>query len=147
MGLIEVVSGGVELVVRGSGAPTLSVRLFDWTRTDEYEVVFAVEAVDAGLRARVEGVTVSSWDGAGYLTEFLERLARDFRGWEGERSWANNELVVTATFGSGGHVHLTWALRAGAFSNGWECTVTTVIEAGEELTAVVADAQEFFRQG
>ncbi|MFB7115870.1 DUF6228 family protein [Streptomyces sp. NPDC056190] len=32
-------------------------------------------------------------------------LARDFRGWEGERVRANNHLVVTASFRSGGHVH------------------------------------------
>ncbi|MBT2393290.1 permease [Streptomyces sp. ISL-1] len=147
MSLIEVVPGQVELVVRGAGSQAPSIRLFDWSRTDEFEVVFAVEAVDDGLRARIEAVTMSAWDGAGYLTEFLDGLARDFRGWEGERSWTNNELVVAATFGSGGHVHLSWTLRAGVFSSGWECTVTTVIEAGEELTAVAADVQEFFRQG
>ncbi|MGW4824831.1 DUF6228 family protein [Streptomyces sp. NPDC004227] len=32
-------------------------------------------------------------------------LACDFRGWEGERVLANNHLVVTASFRSGGHVH------------------------------------------
>jgi hypothetical protein len=131
----------------GGGAQAPSIRLFDWSRTDESEVVFAVEAVDDGLCARIEAVTVSAWDAAGYLTEFLDGLARDFRGWEGERSWAGNELVVAVTFGSGGHVHLSWTLRAGVFSGGWECTVTTVIEAGEEPTSLVADVREFFRQG
>jgi hypothetical protein len=145
--LIEVVPGKVELVVRGVGSQAPSIRLFDWSRTDEFEVVFAVEAVDDGLRARIGAVTVSAWDGAGYLTEFFDGLARDFRGWEGERSWVNNELVVAATFGSGGHVYLSWTLRADVFSSGWECTVTTVIDAGEELTTVAADVQEFFRQG
>ncbi|MEV6381733.1 DUF6228 family protein [Streptomyces sp. NPDC051773] len=81
-------------------------------------------------------MTVSAWDGAGYLTEFLDGLARDFRGWEGVRSWVNNELVVAATFGSGGHVCLSWTLRADVLSSGWEHTVTTVIDAGEELTTV-----------
>lgn len=88
-----------------------------------------MEAVDDGLRARIGALTVTAWDGAGYLTEFLDGLARDFRGWEGERSWVNNELVVAATFGSGGHVSLSWTLRADVFSSGWECTVTTVIDA------------------
>lgn len=144
---IEVVPGQVEVVVRGSGSSAASVRLFDWSRTDEFEVVFAVEALDEGLRARIETVTVSAWDGAGYLTEFLDGLARDFRGWEGERSWVNNKLVVAATFGSGGHVYLSWTLRAGVFSSGWESTVTTVIEAGEELTTVTANVRGFFRHG
>ncbi len=93
------VPGQVELVIRGAGSQTPSVRLFDRSRTDEFEVGFAVEAVDEGLRARVEAVRLSAWDGGGYLIEFLDGLARDFRGWEGERSWADNGLLVAATFG------------------------------------------------
>ncbi|MFJ1618674.1 DUF6228 family protein [Streptomyces sp. NPDC088251] len=84
MSLIEVVPGQVELVVRGGGGASALYPVVRLSRTDEFEVVFAVEAVDDGLRARIEAVTVSAWDGAGYLTEFLDGLARDFRGWEGE---------------------------------------------------------------
>ncbi len=104
--------GQVELVVRGPGALATSVRLFDWSRADEYETVFAVEAVADGVRARLENVTVTVWDD---MSEFFDGLARDFRGWEGERVWINNHLVVTATFGSGGHVYLDWTLRSGFF--------------------------------
>ncbi|WP_181871014.1 hypothetical protein [Sphaerisporangium album] len=59
-------------IVSWSGSPAVSIWFFDWSRTDEFEVVFAVEAVDDGLRARIETVIVSAWDGAGYLTEFLD---------------------------------------------------------------------------
>ncbi|MEV5731262.1 DUF6228 family protein [Streptomyces pharetrae] len=90
--------GQVELVVRGPGALATCVRLFDWSRADEYETVFAVEAVADGVRARLENVTVTVWDD---MREFFDGLARDFRGWEGERVWINNHLVLTATFGSG----------------------------------------------
>jgi hypothetical protein len=118
--------------------------LFDWSRADEYETVFAVEAVADGVRARLENVTVTVWDD---MSEFFAGLARDFRGWEGERVWTSNHLVLTATFGSGGHVHLDWTLRSGFFPGDWKCTVTTVIEAGEGMTAVAADLREFLGQG
>lgn len=144
MSLIEADPGRVELVVRGPGTSASSVRLSDWSRTDEYETVFAVEAVADGVRARLENVTVTVWDDMG---EFFDGLARDFRGWEGERVWVDNHLVVTAAFGSGGHVRLSWTLRSGLFPEDWECTVTTVIEAGEGMSAVAADLREFLRQG
>ncbi|MFF3957183.1 DUF6228 family protein [Streptomyces sp. NPDC001890] len=143
MSLIEVVPGQVELVVGRSGALAPSVRLFDWSRADEYEFAFAVEAIDDGVRARIESVTVTVWDN---MSEFFDGLARDFRGWEGERVWGNNNLVVTATFGSGGHVYLGWTLRSGFFPGDWNCTVTTVIEAGEEMTAVAAELRAFLRE-
>ncbi|MGW1846845.1 DUF6228 family protein [Streptomyces sp. NPDC001966] len=143
MSLIEVVPGQVELVVGRSGALAPSVRLFDWSRADEYEFAFAVEAIDDGVRARIESVTVTVWDN---MSEFFDGLARDFRGWEGERVWGNNSLVVTATFGSGGHVYLGWTLRSGFFPGDWNCTVTTVIEAGEEMTAVAAELRAFLRE-
>ncbi|GDY69457.1 hypothetical protein SAV14893_088500 [Streptomyces avermitilis] len=59
-----------------------TVRLFDWSRADEYEVAFAVEAVADGVRARFDTVTATVWDDMG---GFFDGLARDFRGWEGER--------------------------------------------------------------
>ncbi|MER5866635.1 DUF6228 family protein [Kitasatospora sp. NPDC002040] len=142
MSLIEMVPGQVELVVQGAGASSASVRLSDWSRA-EYEVTFAVEAIDDGVRARLDTVTVTVWDSMG---EFFDGLARDFRGWEGERVWVNNHLVVTATFGSGGHVYLGWTLRSGFFPGDWSCTVTTVIEAGEGMTVVAADLREFLRE-
>ncbi len=130
--------------MKGAGSLAASVRLSGWTRADEYEAVFAVEVVADGLRACFERVTVTVWDAMG---DFFDGLARDFRGWKGERVWENNHLVVKAVFGSGGHVYLSWTLRSGFFDDDWRCTVTTVIEAGEGMTAVAADLREFLRQG
>lgn len=136
-----------ELVVRSAETPTLFMRLFDWSRVDEHEVVFAVEAVADGLRARIDSVTVSVWNGAGDLIDFLAELARDFRGWEGERVWLNNRLVLTAMFGAGGHVHLRWTLRLNPFTEDtWECSLTTTLEAGEQMTALANDARSFLHQ-
>lgn len=145
MTLIEVGPEQVELVVRGAaGSPDARVRLFNWTREDEYHVVFGVEASDDGVQARVETVGVSVWD---RLDDFFDGLAQDFRGWEGERTWTNNHLVVAAGFGRGGHVRLSWTLRADVFNDRWECTVSTVVEGGEEMTALAADLREFLGQG
>ncbi len=118
--------------------------MFDWAREDEYHVVFGIEASDDGVRARVENVGVTVWD---RLDDFFDGLARDFRGWEDERVWTNNHLVVAARFGRGGHVRLNWTLRADVFNNGWECTVSTVVEGGEEMTALAADLRAFLGQG
>ncbi|MBD0694102.1 DUF6228 family protein [Streptomyces sp. CBMA123] len=143
MSLIEVGPGQVELVVGGRGTLAPCVRLFDWSRAGEYEASFAVEAVADGVRARLESVAVTVWD---RLDEFFDNLARDFRGWEGERVWVNNHLVVTATFGSGGHVYLSWTLRSGFFPEDWKCTVTNVVESGEGMTTLAADVREFLGQ-
>ncbi|MCG8969076.1 DUF6228 family protein [Streptomyces sp. CL12-4] len=144
MSLIEVGPGQVEVVVSGTGAMAPRVRLFDWSRADEYESAFAVEAVADGLRARLETVTVTVWDD---MSAFFDGLARDFRGWEGKRVWSTNHLVVTAVFGSGGRVSLGWTLRPDPFSEDWTCTVTTMIEAGERMTAVAEDLRTFLHQG
>ncbi|WP_279627234.1 DUF6228 family protein [Streptomyces viridosporus] len=44
-------------------------------------------------------------------------------------------------------MYLCWTLRSGFFPGDWKCTVTTVIKAGEGMTAVAADLREFLRQG
>ncbi|MFJ3214013.1 DUF6228 family protein [Streptomyces flaveolus] len=129
MSLIEVGPGQVEVVVSGTGAMAPRVRLFDWARADEYESAFAVEAVADGMRARLENVTVTVWDD---MSAFFDGLARDFRGWEGERVWNTTHLVVTATFGSGGRVSLGWTLRPDPFSGDWTSTVTTMTRPGKE---------------
>ncbi|WP_412079457.1 DUF6228 family protein (plasmid) [Streptomyces xanthophaeus] len=148
MSLFEVSSEWSELVVRSRTTPSTYVRLFDWARVDDHEVAFAVEVVADGLQARLESVSASVWDRAGDLTEFLDGLARDFRGWEGDRSWVTNQLVLAATFHSGGHVQLSWGLRLGIFAeDSWECSVTTTLEAGEQMSRVASDVRSFLHQG
>ncbi|MEJ8640248.1 DUF6228 family protein [Streptomyces sp. MS1.HAVA.3] len=148
MSLFEVSAEWSELVVRSPATPSTYVRLSDWVRVDEHEVAFAVEAVADGLRAQLDSVSVSVWDRAGDLTEFLDGLAGDFRGWEGERAWVTNRLVLTATFHAGGHVRLRWGLRSGMFAEDpWECSVTTTVEAGEQMSRVASDVRSFLHQG
>ncbi|WP_260867679.1 DUF6228 family protein [Streptomyces sp. SAJ15] len=148
MSVFEFSAERPELVVRSPGASSTYIRLFDWARVDEYEVAFAVEAVADGLRACLDSVEVSVWDGVGDLADFLDGLARDFRGWEGKRTWTNNRLVLTAAFQAGGHVRLSWTLRFGIFAeDSWECALTTTLEAGEQMSGLAADVRSFLHQG
>ncbi|MFE7096723.1 DUF6228 family protein [Streptomyces erythrochromogenes] len=148
MSLFEVSPEWSELVVRSPTTPSTYVRLFDWARVDDHEITFAVEVAADGLRARLDSVSASVWDRAGDLTEFLDGLARDFRGWEGDRAWVTNQLVLTAVFHSGGHVQLSWGLRPGMLAeDSWECSVTTTLEAGEQMSRVAADVRSFLHQG
>nr|WP_243436611.1 DUF6228 family protein [Streptomyces sp. FH025] len=78
------------------------------------------------------------------MADFLGRLAADFRGWDGERTWRTNHLALRAVFRSGGHVALTWRLIPWTIrEDAWEACVTTRLEAGEQLSALAADLREF----
>ncbi|MCB5177991.1 DUF6228 family protein [Streptomyces antimicrobicus] len=148
MSVFDVSADRSELVVRSPTTPTTYVRFSDWARLDEHEITLAVEVEADGLRARLDSVHVSVWDRAGDLTEFLDDLATDFRGWEGERTWVTHHLVLTATFRTGGHVQLSWGLRFGLFAeDAWECSVATTLEAGEQMSQLAADMRSFLHQG
>jgi len=140
----EAGAGLIELFVQGAGKTAASIRLFDGARVDPYETVFSVETAADGLCAKLEDITVSVWDG---MEEFFDGLARDFRGWEGARTWASNHLSVTATVGSGGLVYLAWTVRSGFSSEDWKCTVTTAIEAAEGIALVAVRLKGFLAQG
>jgi hypothetical protein len=77
-------------------------------------------------------VVAWAWDSD--LAPFLEELAADCRGWDGERSRQTNDrdLAVSAVFRSGGYVGLSWTLRPWPdAAGGWNASVTTWLEAGE----------------
>jgi hypothetical protein len=108
----------------------------------ERRLLFVVELRAPGLHARVEEVTNFA-DGAG-LSRFLDAL--DFRGWEGERRWADvdRDVAVSAVFEPRGHIALTWTLAPWLhYARGWHATVTTRMEAGAQKDALVADLREF----
>ncbi|MEI5008136.1 DUF6228 family protein [Streptomyces sp. PmtA] len=73
-------------------------------------------------------------------------LAADHQGWDGERRWQTDDrdLIVSAVFRSGGHVGLTWTLRPWPKdAGGWSASVTTWLEAGEQMSALAADVRHF----
>ncbi|MFI6924518.1 DUF6228 family protein [Nonomuraea spiralis] len=137
-------AGPPDVTVRCSQDPELVVRLSGRRSADQYETVFGVEALAGGLRAEIPDVTVTTWDAAGDLAAFLQTLADDFRGWTGERTWHTDQLTLGAIFRSGGRVELTWTLRPwSSHPPGWETSVTTWIEGGQQMTRLAAGIRAF----
>ncbi|MET9255809.1 DUF6228 family protein [Streptomyces sp. NPDC003717] len=110
-------------------------------------VHYAFELRAPGLTARLDEVV--AWVGDSGLTAFLEELATDLQGWAGERSWQTDDrdLTVSAVFRSGGHVGLTWTVRPWPRADGgWSASVTTWLEAGEQMTALAAGIRRFLSE-
>ncbi|GGR36208.1 DUF6228 family protein [Streptomyces roseolus] len=123
---------------------SVGVRLCDRFDFDADSVRHAVELRAPGLTARADGVV--AWKRGSGLAPFLEALAADHRGWDGERTWQTDDrdLVVSAVFRSGGHVGLTWTLRPWrTAAGGWGASVTTWGEAGEQMGSLAADVRHF----
>ncbi|MFE9647453.1 DUF6228 family protein [Streptomyces sp. NPDC006365] len=105
---------------------------------------YAVELWAPGLSSRVDGVV--AWIRDADLASFLDRLAADFHGWDGARTWhtIDEDLALSAVFRSGGHVGLTWTLRPWrTFPGSWTASVTIWLEAGEQLAAAASDIRHF----
>lgn len=133
----------LTVVVRCADSDSV-VRLCNRWRLDEDSAHYAIEASAPGLAARVDEAVAGIWGPD--LATFLDELAESFRGWNGERSWhsLDRDLTITAVFRSGGHVGLTWTLRPWpAKYGGWSASVTTWLEAGEQMTALAADVRTF----
>ncbi|CAM5277006.1 hypothetical protein STENM327S_06609 [Streptomyces tendae] len=132
------------VTVRCQDNSSVGVTFRDRFGLDADSVHYAVELRAPGLTSRLDEVV--AWSGDSDLAPFLEGLAADHRGWDGERSWQTNDrdLAVSAAFRPGGHVGLTWTLRPwpkGA--GGWCASVTTWLEAGEQMASLAADVRHF----
>ncbi|MFJ2774095.1 DUF6228 family protein [Streptomyces sp. NPDC087300] len=136
------------VTVRCQDNASVGVTFRDRFSLDADSVHYAVELHAPGLTARVDEVVAWVWDSE--LAVFLEGLAADYRGWDGERKWQNDDrdLAVSAVFRSGGHVGLTWTLRPWTHAaGGWSASVTTWLEAGEQMAALAADVRVFLAEG
>ncbi|MER7539715.1 DUF6228 family protein [Streptomyces sp. NPDC097704] len=133
-----------SVTIRCQDNSSVGVMFCDRFSFDADSVHYAIELRAPGLSARVDEVVAWIWDSD--LTTFLDELAADYRGWDGERSWQTNDrdLTVSAVFRSGGHVGLTWALRPWVqAAGGWGASVTTWLEAGEQMASLAADVRTF----
>ncbi|MEU2390352.1 DUF6228 family protein [Streptomyces sp. NPDC007369] len=134
-----------SMVIRCQDKPSVGVGFHDRYSSDDHCVHYAVEVRAPGLNARIDKVV--AWIGDhGDLAPFLEKLAADFAGWDGERCWEtyDRDLAVSAVFRSGGFVGLTWTLRPWRnASAGWSASVTTWLEAGEQMGSFAADVRHF----
>ncbi|MFE7705828.1 DUF6228 family protein [Streptomyces sp. NPDC057486] len=136
-----------SVTIRCQDNAFVGVTFCDRFSFDADSVHYAVELRAPGLTARVDEVVAWIWDND--LTAFLEELATDYQGWDGERSWQTNDrdLTVSAAFRSGGYVGLTWALRPWTqAAGGWGASVTTWLEAGEQMTSLAADVRAFLAE-
>ncbi|MFI1757308.1 DUF6228 family protein [Streptomyces sp. NPDC020571] len=136
--------GKPRVTIRCLDNSSVGVAFCDRFSFDADSVHYAVELRAPGLTARVDEVVAWIWDRD--LTTFLEALAADYRGWDGERGWQTNDrdLTVSAVFRSGGHVGLTWAIRPWPqAAGGWAASVTTWLEAGEQMTSLAAQVRQF----
>ncbi|MFJ2832894.1 DUF6228 family protein [Streptomyces sp. NPDC087263] len=132
------------VTIRCQDNSSVGARFCDRFSFDEDSVHYAVELQAPGLAARVHEVVAWIWDSD--LVPFLEELAAGYRGWDGERSWQTNDrdLAMSAVFRSGGHVGLTWTLRPWPkAAGGWSASVTTLLEAGEQMASLAADVEHF----
>ncbi|MET7288026.1 DUF6228 family protein [Streptomyces sp. NPDC005573] len=136
-----------SVTIRCQNNASVSVTFCDRFSFDSDSVHYAVELRAPGLTARVDEVVAWIWDSD--LTAFLEELATDYQGWDGERSWHTNDrdLTASAAFRSGGYVGLTWASRPWTqAAGGWGASVTTWLEAGEQMASLAADVRAFLAE-
>lgn len=132
------------MTVRCQQNPSVVVRLHGRYFPDRDGVTFGVTAEADGLQAHV-GVELWVSDRE-HLPDFLDKLAADFRGWNGERAWKSNDLWLHATFHSRGRVSLTWTLRRSSPPESWHAAITTWQDAGEQMRALATDIRYFLRQ-
>lgn len=131
-----------QVIIRSGENSSAQVRLHDCRFRGEYETTFAVDLHANGVDAHIDGISVTPWDSGG-LTDFMDGLAADFRGWAGTRSWAVSHLKLTATFHSGGHVELCWTIRPWITRRDWEASLTTWIEGGQQMTELADTIKAF----
>lgn len=103
----------------------------------------------AGLMAQTT-VTLDS-DEEGDLAGFFGGLARDWKGWEGERRWLalEAEMAVEAWHDGRAHVMIAVTVKRPWLTyaqDAWSARVVFTLEAGEQLTAVARDLAFLLRE-
>jgi hypothetical protein len=96
-------------------------------------------------RLRVPGLDASRRVCAHYATSFDElvaffnRLAADWRGWQGERTYESLEHDLRLTAAHDGHVHLLVQLQETSGRDEWSATAVVQLDPGEEMTRAAED--------
>jgi len=99
--------------------------------------IVQVHAEDLFAFARVEFVDLS------LLADYFEDLARDWRGWEGTRTWKSGVgLDIEAVQDRPGYNRLRFTIDD-AFPASWSITLDIDVEAGEQMARIARDARAF----
>ncbi|EHR62881.1 DUF6228 family protein [Saccharomonospora cyanea] len=138
-----------DCVVISPVGSSLAVSLWNSRESPAHETITAFCAQLTGPGSRAEAHEI--WDmnahgGEGFAT-FVAGLVKDFRGWQGVRTWRSftEDLTVDAVHTTGGHVDLTWTLsnNVHVLDTRWSASVVITVDAGEELGRLAADLDEF----
>ncbi|MFD8883261.1 DUF6228 family protein [Streptomyces erythrochromogenes] len=79
-----------HVVIRCRDNASVRVGFHDRHSSDGHCVHYAVAVEAPGMRARLDDAVAWIGDG-GDLAPFLEKLAADFTGWDGERRWETDD--------------------------------------------------------
>jgi hypothetical protein len=102
---------------------------------------FPVKLVGPAMSASVNAYE----HGYHFLPRFFDDLAKEWRGWAGEKTWESVEshIALRATADRLGHVFLRVTLRDVDAPAGWRAEATLLIEAGQ-LDALARSAWRVF---
>jgi hypothetical protein len=111
---------------------------------DGYIWVVHSEIYDDGMSAKTS-VTLAGEETD--LGTFFQRLADDWRGWEGAREWRSleGEMAIDARHDGRGHVAIGVTLRRARESyadDAWSARVVFTVDAGEEMTRLASDVRD-----
>ena len=100
-----------------------------------------VSLVGTAMTARVEAYEHNYH----HLVSFFDDLAKNWRGWTGEKTWESVEhhIALRATADRQGHVYLRAALRDVDDPSDWRAEATLLVEAGQ-LDALADSARRIF---
>ena len=93
-----------------------------------------VPGLDASLRVPAHYAT-----GFEDLVAFVNGLASDCRGWQGERAYESLEHDLRVTAIHDGHIRLVVQLRETSVPDGWSATGVVPLDPGEEMTRAAQD--------
>ncbi len=101
---------------------------------------FTVELFDSEVQARAR---VYAYEPS-HLAAFFEDMARNWRGWPGEKSWASveNDCVMSATSDGKGHIDLAVSLAPSSYPQAWRFEGHVLLEAGQ-LDSVAGRVRAF----
>ena len=94
-----------------------------------------------GLTARRE-VAHHYSHGFADLVQFFDDLARDWRGWSGERDFWSLEGDLKLSAAHNGHVQLRVVLSQSTVIDGWRVEANLRLDPGEQLSRVARDLRD-----
>ena len=119
------------------GGRTLS---FNNRKGDHFDAEISGDSISA--KKKVWGHTDTR-----LLIDLFESLAKDWKGWEGERQWASIEgdLRLTATCDRWGHIQIEVYFHNNDPDDDWALSAPIFVDAGS-LDLLAKEAKGFFSQ-